>query len=47
MTSVVADTHTLIWYLRDTSKLSAVASSALDGAINTNNPIYISAISLV
>ena len=47
MTSVVADTHALIWYLCDTSKLSAVASSALDGAINTNNPIYISAISLV
>ena len=47
MTSVVADTHALIWYLCDTSKLSAVGLAALDGAINTNNPIYISAISLV
>jgi PIN domain nuclease of toxin-antitoxin system len=47
MTSVVADTHTLIWYLGDTNKLSTVALAALDRAINTNNPIYVSAISLV
>jgi PIN domain nuclease of toxin-antitoxin system len=47
MTSVVADTHTIIWYLCDTSKLSTVALAALDRAIDTNNPIYISAISLV
>ncbi len=47
MTSVVADTHTLIWYLCETRKLSTVALAALDEAVDTNNPIYVSAISLI
>lgn len=47
MTSVVADTHTLIWYLCDIGKLSTAALAALDRTTNTNNPIVISAISLV
>ncbi len=47
MTSVVADTHALIWYVCDPDKLSTLALNALDRAINTGNLIYISAISLV
>ena len=47
MTSVVADTHTLIWYVCDLDKLSVPALNALDRATNTRNLIYISAISLV
>ena len=47
MTSVVADTHALIWYVCDPDKLSTLALNALDRATNTGNLIYISAISLV
>ena len=47
MTSVVADTHALIWYVCDPDKLSIPALNALDRATNTGNLIYISAISLV
>ncbi|MDJ0578367.1 MAG: type II toxin-antitoxin system VapC family toxin [Xenococcaceae cyanobacterium MO_234.B1] len=47
MTSVVADTHALIWYVCDPDKLSTTALNALDRASNTGNLIYISAISLV
>jgi len=47
MSAVVADTHTIIWYLRSPDKLSSEAAIALDGAINSGNPIYISAISIV
>ena len=47
MTSVVADTHALIWYICDLDKLSTPALNALDLATDTGNLIYISAISLV
>lgn len=47
MTAVVADTHTLIWYLCRPSKLSIKALNALDGATNSGDSIYISTISLV
>ena len=47
MTAVVADTHTVIWYLRDADRLSEQATIALDSAFQANNPIYIAAISLV
>ena len=47
MTSVVADTHALIWYVCDPDKLSIPALNALDRATDTGNLIYISAISLV
>ena len=47
MTSVVADTHTLIWYVFDLQRLSETALTALEQAINTGNPIYISAITLI
>ncbi|OYQ65336.1 VapC toxin family PIN domain ribonuclease [Pseudanabaena sp. SR411] len=45
--SVVADTHTIIWYLRSPEKLSSNAVSSLDNALNNGESIFISAISLV
>ncbi|MFN6167799.1 MAG: type II toxin-antitoxin system VapC family toxin [Pseudanabaena sp.] len=45
--SVVADTHTIIWYLRSPEKLSTNAVNALDNALNNGESICISAISLV
>ncbi|MCA6575029.1 MAG: type II toxin-antitoxin system VapC family toxin [Pseudanabaena sp. M57BS1SP1A06MG] len=47
MMSVVADTHTIIWYLRSPEKLSTNAVNALDNALNNGESIFISAISLV
>ena len=47
MTAVVADTHTIIWYLRETARLSQVAMTALDAALAEGSPIYVSAISVV
>ncbi len=47
MSSIVADTHTIIWYLRDSPKLSTLAGETIDRAIQQGNLIYISAISLV
>ncbi len=40
MISVVADTHTLIWYIFDLQRLSSAALTALEQAVNTGNPIY-------
>ncbi|WP_211167844.1 type II toxin-antitoxin system VapC family toxin [Pseudanabaena yagii] len=45
--SVVADTHTIIWYLRSPEKLSTNAVNAVDNALNNGESIFISAISLV
>ncbi|WP_193196887.1 type II toxin-antitoxin system VapC family toxin [Nostoc sp. MG11] len=47
MTSVIADTHTLIWYVFDLQRLSEAALTALEQAINTSNPIYVSAITVI
>ncbi|NMF59846.1 type II toxin-antitoxin system VapC family toxin [Pseudanabaena yagii GIHE-NHR1] len=47
MMSVVADTHTIIWYLRSPEKLSTNAVNAVDNALNNGESIFISAISLV
>jgi PIN domain nuclease of toxin-antitoxin system len=47
MTRVVADTHTLVWYLIDPPRLSEAAAAALDQAIAAGEPIAVSAISLV
>lgn len=47
MTSVVADTHTLIWYVFDLQRLSQAALTALEQAVNTGNPIYVSAITVI
>ena len=47
MSSVVADTHTIIWYLRSPEKLSTDAVTSLDSALTNGESIFISAISLV
>ncbi|MEM8718302.1 MAG: type II toxin-antitoxin system VapC family toxin [Cyanobacteria bacterium P01_G01_bin.39] len=47
MTSVVADTHALIWYVCTSDKLSITALNTLDQTTDSGNLIYISAISLV
>jgi len=47
MTAVVADTHTIIWYLQASKQLSAQAVLALEQATQSGNFIYLSAISLV
>jgi PIN domain nuclease of toxin-antitoxin system len=47
MTAVVADTHTIIWYLRENALLSSSAINALDNALDQESPIYVSAISIV
>jgi PIN domain nuclease of toxin-antitoxin system len=47
MGAVVADTHTLIWYLQNSPNLSATALAALDSANQSGEPIYISSITVV
>jgi PIN domain nuclease of toxin-antitoxin system len=47
MVAVVADTHTIIWYLREATQSSKVALASLDGAVQSGEPIYLSAISVV
>ena len=47
MSAFVADTHTIIWYLRSPEKLSTNALTSLDNALNNGESIFISAISLV
>lgn len=47
MTAVVADTHIVIWYLRDADRLSEQAAITLDSTLQAGDPIYIAAISLV
>ncbi|HEY9753013.1 MAG TPA: type II toxin-antitoxin system VapC family toxin [Coleofasciculaceae cyanobacterium] len=47
MTSVVADTHALVWYIIQPSRLSDAATLALDNAIAAGTPIYLSTISIV
>ncbi|NEP60550.1 MAG: type II toxin-antitoxin system VapC family toxin [Symploca sp. SIO2G7] len=47
MTPVVADTHTIIWYIFDLARLSEAALTTLEEAVNAGNPIYVSAISIV
>lgn len=47
MTAVIADTHTIIWYLNQSKKLSETAALALNTAVSEQNCIYVSAISVV
>ncbi len=47
MTGLVIDTHVLIWYVFDLNKLSDTALTRLDNAVNNNEFIYVSAISLI
>jgi len=43
----VLDTHTAVWYLLDSKKLSEPVYSLIDSAAASGTPTYISAISLV
>jgi PIN domain nuclease of toxin-antitoxin system len=47
VSSAVADTHTVIWYLHEPEKLSQVATLTLDNAILSGGKIYISTITIV
>jgi PIN domain nuclease of toxin-antitoxin system len=46
-TAVVADTQVLIWYVIDPDRLTADAVTALEDATSAEEPIYVSAHSLV
>lgn len=47
MTAIVADTHTIVWYVAEPEQLSQNASLTLDRATSTGQSIYVSAISIV
>lgn len=47
MSAVVADTHTLIWYILEPERLSEPAFNALEQATNEDESIHLSAISIV
>ena len=47
MGAVVADTHAAIWYLYDADLLSHSALSALEGAAEAGDPIFVATVSLV
>src|SRR4051812_24742641 len=46
MSDVLADTHSIVWFLFDTARLSPAADEALTGAAESGK-LYISAISFV
>lgn len=46
MSSVVVDTHIVIWHLTEPQHLSATASAAVDAA-EANGTIYVSAVTLI
>jgi PIN domain nuclease of toxin-antitoxin system len=47
MNAVVADTHSLVWYLANDPRLSPAAIAALDQATASGEPIYVPVICLV
>jgi len=47
MSAVVSDTHSLLWYLNDSSKLSPDALAAFEEAEQNGLPVYVPAIILV
>lgn len=47
MASLVVDTHAAIWYLLQSSRLSATANAALDDTLKNGDSIYLASISLV
>jgi PIN domain nuclease of toxin-antitoxin system len=47
MSAIVADTHTLIWYITKPNYLSTEAHAALENTSNEEYPIFLSAISMV
>lgn len=47
MSAIVIDTHILLWYLFDTSKLSPAAASAILKAEADSAPLYVASMSVV
>jgi PIN domain nuclease of toxin-antitoxin system len=47
MSAIVVDTHTLIWYLNNSPRLSANAALALAAAEQAGDNIYVPAITIV
>jgi len=47
MASMVVDTHTVIWYLLASPKISSVAASSLDEAVMAGDVVYVPSISVV
>lgn len=47
MSSIVLDTHTIVWYLRNSPKLSTIAGERIDRTIRSGDFAYIASISLV
>lgn len=47
MSAVIADTHTWLWAVLSPGKLSPAARSTLQSALDADDAIYLSAISLV
>lgn len=47
MSATVSDTHSLLWYLDDSTKLPADAVAAFEAAEKSGSPIYVPAIVLV
>jgi len=47
MGAVVVDTHTAIWYLIDSGRLSSRALAVLDESAESDEPVYVASISLV
>ena len=47
MTSLVLDTHSVVWFLARSSRLSAGARQAIREALSSNHPVYVSAVSIV
>jgi PIN domain nuclease of toxin-antitoxin system len=47
VSAVVADTHALVWYISEPSRLSKAARDALNGATQSGEPIYVASVSHV
>lgn len=47
MAAVLADTHAVVWYFREQTKLSAAAITAFEQAGSTGDLIYLSAITII
>lgn len=47
MTSILADTHAIIWYIEASERLSSAALNVMRSAIQSGGVIYVSAISMV
>lgn len=47
MAAIVADTHAAVWYLLQPERLSTGARTAMRGAIQSGEPIFVASISVV